>query len=218
MAVGAHPPGSRKLDTTALSALAHPLRVQLFDQLTHYGPATATQLAKRLGESSGATSYHLRQLERFGFVETDPDRGSGRERWWRRTAGSVVIHSPEPDTDPAGHAAARLIVDELRRGRAERHQHWFNTINEWPDEWCEASTASAVNLTLTASEMAKLSEELLGVLAAWKERAGDRSVADAPAGTASVEIQLAVFPLPAPDGDGPSDRNARRARHATDDS
>ncbi|MBW8766480.1 MAG: helix-turn-helix transcriptional regulator, partial [Geodermatophilales bacterium] len=47
------------------------------------GPSTATHLAERLGESSGSTSYHLRQLAAFGFVEEVPGEGDGRERWWR---------------------------------------------------------------------------------------------------------------------------------------
>ena len=61
-------PGTRQVSLDALRALAHPLRVQLFSALTSFGPATASALAARLGESSGSTSYHLRQLEKHGFV------------------------------------------------------------------------------------------------------------------------------------------------------
>ena len=52
----------RVLDSGALRALAHPLRVKIYDILSQYGPQTASSLAERLGESSGATSYHLRAL------------------------------------------------------------------------------------------------------------------------------------------------------------
>ena len=70
------------LDPRRLRALAHPLRIQLLSLLRKDGPATATLLAKRLGESSGATSYHLRQLAAYAFVEDDPERSkAGRERW-----------------------------------------------------------------------------------------------------------------------------------------
>ena len=68
----------RDLDMESLKALSHPLRVQLLDALSVYGPATASGLAERLGESSGATSYHLRQLERHGFVRELQARGTGR--------------------------------------------------------------------------------------------------------------------------------------------
>jgi hypothetical protein len=36
-----------------------------------------------VGESSGSTSYHLRQLAAYGFVEELPDHGNRCERWWR---------------------------------------------------------------------------------------------------------------------------------------
>src|SRR5688572_10834361 len=71
-----------ELDLESLKGLAHPLRVKILDLLSTYGPATATGLAERLGESSGATSYHLRQLARHGFVREVEGRGTGRERWW----------------------------------------------------------------------------------------------------------------------------------------
>ena len=74
----------------AVRALAHPLRLRLLDELRFGGPATATLLAHRVGESSGATSYHLRQLARHGYVEEAEPRG-GRERWWRYRERQVVV-------------------------------------------------------------------------------------------------------------------------------
>ena len=56
-----HPNGVREISTSALKGLAHPLRMAIYDALSALGPQTATTLAKRLGESSGSTSYHLRQ-------------------------------------------------------------------------------------------------------------------------------------------------------------
>ena len=56
-------------DPRALRALAHPLRIQLLGLLRREGPLTASEAGRRLDESSGITSYHLRQLERFGLVE-----------------------------------------------------------------------------------------------------------------------------------------------------
>src|SRR5699024_8121235 len=64
----------------ALKGLAHPLRVAIFDELSTFGPQTATRLAQRLGESSGATSYHLRQLARHGFIRVAEGMGSRREK------------------------------------------------------------------------------------------------------------------------------------------
>ena len=67
-------------DTRQLRVLAHPLRSRLVGALRFHGPATATQLAARLGTNSGATSYHLRQLAEVGLVEDDAERSSGRDR------------------------------------------------------------------------------------------------------------------------------------------
>jgi DNA-binding transcriptional ArsR family regulator len=80
----------KRLDPASLKALAHPLRVELFHALAE-GPATASQLARRFDESSGATSYHLRQLARFGFIEEDLDRGDGRDRWWRTAVRGIQL-------------------------------------------------------------------------------------------------------------------------------
>ncbi|HSO04905.1 MAG TPA: helix-turn-helix domain-containing protein, partial [Candidatus Limnocylindrales bacterium] len=64
-------PTSRFLvtDVEALRVLSHPLRARILGALRLEGEATASQLGRRLDESSGATSYHLRQLARFGLVE-----------------------------------------------------------------------------------------------------------------------------------------------------
>src|SRR5690349_5294051 len=57
------PGATRELsDPAALKALGHPLRQQILRHLHRDGPATATTLAAALGENTGATSYHLRQL------------------------------------------------------------------------------------------------------------------------------------------------------------
>ena len=45
------------LTPEALKAFAHPLRMALYAELAQRGPATASQLARALGESSGQTSY-----------------------------------------------------------------------------------------------------------------------------------------------------------------
>lgn len=71
-------------DIDALKALAHPPRQQLVTWLQRHGPATSADLAAEFGEDHGATSYHLRQLARFGFIEEDTDRlpegrGCGKE-------------------------------------------------------------------------------------------------------------------------------------------
>jgi len=71
----------RGLDAGALRALAHPLRVRIYDILGQYGAQTASSLAEQLGESTGSTSYHLRALAKHDLIREAPDRGTARERW-----------------------------------------------------------------------------------------------------------------------------------------
>lgn len=70
-------------DPAALRALAHPLRQRILRALAENGPATSTTLGELLGENTGATSYHLRQLAEHGFIEEAPELAKGKERWWR---------------------------------------------------------------------------------------------------------------------------------------
>jgi DNA-binding transcriptional ArsR family regulator len=128
--------GPRELtDPAALKALAHPLRQRILRQLDRNGPATSTSLAKALGENTGATSYHLRQLAEHGFVEDVPDRGRGRERWWQ--ARPQDIRFPPRSTMDADMRAA---FDEFgRQGVTEdveafaRFQRQRDAMGEWGD-------------------------------------------------------------------------------------
>src|SRR5947208_14581598 len=99
-----------------LRGLAHPLRLQLLHVLRAEGPATASQLARRLGESSGATSYHLRALHRAGMVE-EAEQRNARERWWQRTPERVFIPNAVPpeasDAERAELAAAHSQIESI---------------------------------------------------------------------------------------------------------
>src|SRR5215211_8948937 len=96
-----------------LQALAHPVRMRLLAALRR-GPATATRLAEELGESSGSTSYHLRVLGKAGVIEEDVTRRHGRERWWRRPEGALVVPSGsnDPDTRAAEARLRSYFVEE----------------------------------------------------------------------------------------------------------
>ena len=103
----------------ALKAFAHPLRMAMYTALRNDGPATASMLGRALGESSGQTSYHLRQLERHGFVEDDPGHSGGRERWWRAVGFSM--DSADLLVDPGTAGAARTAAPSTQNATA-RHQ------------------------------------------------------------------------------------------------
>jgi DNA-binding transcriptional ArsR family regulator len=187
----------REIGAEALHALAHPLRVRMFDELSSRGPATASELARRFGESTGATSYHLRQLARHGFIEEDPTRGTLRERYWRARAGNqrLASHATLRDAAPATREAARLVTSEWNRGRAERVEHWLATIHTWPVDWADASLDLTGHLRLRAEELAELTGELQGVIGRWIDAVRDRAEQD---DLYDVELQVHAFPLEPP--------------------
>lgn len=180
------------LDGARLKALAHPLRVQLLETLSTYGPATASALGERLGESSGATSYHLRQLEKSGFVREDAARGSARERWWERVPGPVAVDVVGLADDSPERAAGELILAEWARS-SRRLLDDFLTRGErlLPREWLAASDVTTMNLLLTSTQLADLNQELSDVAERYKERYRSQTGAD----VRHVQLQLNLFPV-----------------------
>ncbi|ASO22719.1 DNA-binding transcriptional ArsR family regulator [Actinoalloteichus hoggarensis] len=182
-------PARKTIDVSGLRALAHPLRIELLDQLSLHGPATASQLGRRLGETSGSTSYHLRQLARHGLIEDDERQGSGRERWWRHREGGIRLHGHEFLRREDTRAAAQLVIREFQRGKDERLQRWMETYQQWSQEWIEASIDGVMMMRLDAAELHELVTELGAVIDRYRGR-------QARPGTESVEIQLNAFPNP----------------------
>ena len=80
-------------DLAALKALAQPRRQRMLQHLTLHGPATSATLARALGLNTGSTSYHLRELARYGFVEEaeTATAGAGTEVGERHAAGTLAL-------------------------------------------------------------------------------------------------------------------------------
>ncbi|WP_312888656.1 winged helix-turn-helix domain-containing protein [Nonomuraea rhodomycinica] len=96
-------------DPRVLKVVAHPLRVRLLGLLRAEGPATASELGRVVGESSGSTSYHLRVLAKYGFIEEDPDRHDARERRWRSRHLYTSWDNVRMAATPEGWEAVRII-------------------------------------------------------------------------------------------------------------
>jgi DNA-binding transcriptional ArsR family regulator len=155
-------------DAQLLRAMAHPLRLRLIGTLRMDGPATASDLGRRLGESSGATSYHLRILAKYGFVEDDPERNRGRQRWWRAVDEGVEWSL---DTDDAGlleadRALGRQLILQYQRWL----ERWHDELPNWDRSWRAASSGSDRWFELTAEELRALADELLAVLGRYSDR------------------------------------------------
>ncbi|MFE2939100.1 ArsR/SmtB family transcription factor [Streptomyces sp. NPDC059255] len=179
----------RTLDARSLRGLAHPLRMRLLDALRHHGAATASQLAARLEESSGATSYHLRQLAEYGFVEDDPTRGKGRERWWKAAQDGVrFTEDLHANTDPEVRGAADLYLHEVATTHTQELTTWLGTSGDWPLEWSQAADMSNFTLRLTPRQLTEMNEEMHAVAERYR-RIGP-AAEDAP----QVRVHLHSFP------------------------
>ena len=147
----------KPMSAAQLRALAHPLRLQLLQVLHAEGPATASGLARRLGESSGSTSYHLRALHRAGMVEED-ERRNGRERWWRRTPEHALIpNSVPPDASETERTELRAAHAQIESILVERDEQalarWMQVRYELPLEWQDAQWIGNLRMWATADEV-----------------------------------------------------------------
>ncbi|MFI8933661.1 ArsR/SmtB family transcription factor [Streptomyces sp. NPDC053474] len=186
-------PGPEELsDLKVLKALAQPRRQQMLQHLTVHGPATSATLARALGLNTGATSYHLRELARYGFVEETDGTGHGRERWWRAVPGDRRFPPRSRQ-----NAETRLVMDELNHLSYAADLELFERLQRESggaeaDEWADAYPYSRGTMRLTAAELRDFFEEYIALLNRYK-----RSDADTPPGARTVLTRLLAFPAPA---------------------
>jgi predicted ArsR family transcriptional regulator len=175
-------------DPRALRALAHPLRARLLGMFRTEGPLTSTEAGRRVGESSGSCSYHLRQLARYGLVEV-AEGGKGREKPWRATAMHTswpeVAGSPEEAA--AAEAFERLVVAHY----GDQLEAWVSRRAAEPPEWQEAASFGDTLLYLTPTELAGLRDDLRELAEPYLDRL--TAPATRPQGSRPVVfMQLAV--------------------------
>jgi DNA-binding transcriptional ArsR family regulator len=166
---------ARSLGAKEVRALAHPLRLRMLESLSH-GPATASMLARDLGESSGATSYHLRSLAAAGIIVEDLDRRKGRERWWRRDPERVGLISSAPAEDPEYDAAVAQLESTMigRDDEALRRYLHQRGDDEHSDEWRESAFIGGWNVYATRAEVEQLSELVVTWLRARRKPPEER--------------------------------------------
>jgi DNA-binding transcriptional ArsR family regulator len=188
------PPSTYHLDDPeALRALAHPLRGKLLAALRIDGPATASMLARRYEESSGATSYHLRQLARYGFVEDDAGHEGGRERWWRAAHELTDWSTGAFVSRDAGAAEAhRQFARRIGADYARWLGRWIDELDEWRPEWHDAWELSDIHMRLTPSQLRALSAELLETIMRYRSAGPDGKDAE------RVAVLLQAFPQRGP--------------------
>ncbi|WP_431800832.1 helix-turn-helix domain-containing protein [Microbacterium sp. bgisy203] len=195
MSAAQMPHAERMLDAGALRALAHPLRVEIYDILSQYGPQTASTLAAMTGESSGSTSYHLRALAKHDLIREVADRGTGRERWWERPRGGISFTNPDAMKTPSGRAATQVVMSEFL---TRRHQQLMQYVNSSlvPSGVVDPQEAmiTTANLRLTLPQTIDLISRMQHVIdefaRAYRDQDPDTE------GLRPISIRADIFPLP----------------------
>lgn len=182
-------------DLAALKALAQPRRQRMLQHLTLHGPATSATLARALRLNTGSTSYHLRELARYGFVEeTQEAAGHGRERWWRAVPGDRRFPPRSRQS-----AEMRHVMDELNHHAYAADLELFEQLQRDSAEtgpWADAFPYSRGTIRLTLPELRAFFEEYIALLNRYK-----RPEADTPAGARTVLTRFLAFPAPIGDSD-----------------
>lgn len=198
------PPPRTIYDPERIRALTHPLRLELLDLLEELGEATATQCAEQLGQSVASCSFHLRSLEKHGFIERGEQRG--REKPWRAVKGGLDVR---PDTALRGsqHAVAELASLYVAR-EADRVHRYLAQMEHETEDWVEASTVTTASFWATAEEMKRLAAEVQRLTDRFHGRDDDATLRPDDARQSRMLATLNPDPLP-PDSTG--------GRHDADD-
>lgn len=177
----------RITDPRALKAVAHPLRARLLGSLRVDGPQTASQMGRRMGESSGSMSYHLRVLAQYGFIEETPQQPNARDRRWQARHHYTSWNDADFVDNPEGMEALRAL----------RHRQLSNVINgtrrfeeereSWGPAWQTAAGHSDYAIRLTAEQLKRLRVKFLELI----EEHRDNDDADAEL----VRVYLGAFPV-----------------------
>lgn len=198
LAAMGHPDQSprRVLDLEALRLLAQPVRLRIQAQLRH-GPANATTLARALGESTGLTSHHLRQLAKHGLIEEVPELARGRERWWR--SARVDWRVPPPDEqDPEMRALLSEIVRlDIAADLREFASAQLRQDDAAGEAWAGQLPYSRGLIHVTPRELEEFFEEYVKLLRRYQPSAGHGSP-----GARPVVTSFMAYPAPPPPASG----------------
>lgn len=173
-----------------MRALAHPLRLTLFELVMREGTLTSTEASDLTGESTGSCSFHLRQLAKYGFLEEAPG-GKGRERPWRAAGISLGWSSVQEDAATA--AAAEALSDLMLDRRIRDLQAYLRRRAIESAEWREAALSMGNLLYLRPDELTELSEEIIALIKPYAERT--RDPAERPPDARAVQMFAYAFPL-----------------------
>jgi DNA-binding transcriptional ArsR family regulator len=177
-------------DPERIRALAHPVRLALLEHLSDVDEATATECAEAVGESPASCSFHLRTLEKYGYIERAEARG--REKPWRVVSAGIDMR-PDPEI-PGSLRALQAVAMLGLESELLRAREYFEHADAEPDEWVQASTFTRSTFWATAEELAELSRDLQQITDRFAGRHTDPS--KRPAGARYSRMMAIANPDP----------------------
>jgi DNA-binding transcriptional ArsR family regulator len=153
-------------DIKAVRALASTLRIRILELLRDGGAASASQLAHSIGESASKIDYHLKQLEKHGFVNLVEvrSRGNLHERVYAPTARQVVVEMQ------ADGQQAECACDALEAVRREVLALMEQDIGEMRRDGHLSHSLFYESYYLTREEAEELSKQVISLFGRYADR------------------------------------------------
>lgn len=178
-------------DPERIRALTHPLRLRLLDLLAERGELTATQCAELTGESVASCSFHLRMLEKYGFIERAEARG--REKPWKARSTGGYATGIDPDVPGSLQATSELARITFQQ-RSQSLWNALERLNEEPPEWLDATRLMNSAFWATAAEAAELGDQIMALFERFEGRRDDQ--ATRPDGARRVRVMTTMHADP----------------------
>jgi DNA-binding transcriptional ArsR family regulator len=168
-------------DPRAMRALAHPVRLTIFERLQRHGPAPVVELAESAGTTPSAAGRHLRQLAQHGLVV----QGEGI---WKAVGTGIYF---QPADDDESQAAYRALANQLFLRVDELPRRWMAEDEPRLDgDWRRVSGHSNARMTMTVEEAAELDAQMEKLLEPYVAR----DPSEAPGGARPVRWLRYVMP------------------------
>jgi len=181
-------PQPPELSIDALKALAHPLRQRMLTRLQRLGPATSAELSVEFGADRGATSYHLRQLARYGFIRVDASLSAGRRKYWRSVPQDIRL--PRDPRNAEVGAAVEAVGRQWMDKAAAELDAYLNNRDAF-GAFAPAAMHSFGSTVLSADELAAFGEEYIALLNRWQ-----RDHSEAAPESRPITVVFHAFPTP----------------------
>ena len=153
-----------------LRAIADPLRSRILEQLVQR-PMTMTQLGEVFGETTAKIHYHVRELEKYGFLRLveKRERGGFIEKYYRAMAREIDIAPDLLRTTLQSELSSTVqgYLDEMKRGVMRAITYG----NEYPEAPICLAWES-VSLWMTQDEFKRLDKQLTALFEPFRQPQG----------------------------------------------